>query len=553
MVRRTRSEIVNYFGDDLKRQKLKFPEVADPEAIFYELNDEENEIFNKTIELIIKKFNYARYTPMLYYKGELTQPEKLAQKNMGKFMKILLVKRLESSFYAFKNTLYRFINSYEQFIKEFENGNVYVSKKYTYKIFEFLEDDNDEAIQRLIDEEKAERYSSKDFTKEFKEKLENDLRVLGEISKLWENIKRDPKLLKFIDVLSSRKILKDSKIIIFTESKETAEYVGKHLQSKFPDEVLTFWGGSSAQTREKVIENFDARARFPKNDYRILISTEVLSEGVNLHRSNVVVNYDIPWNPTRLMQRTGRINRIDTVFDTVYTFNFFPTKQSNDQIKLKEAAEAKIQAFIEMLGNDARLLTEGEEIKSHDLWEKLTSKKTITGEDGTEESELKYLQIIRKIRDNNPDLFERVKRLSKKARTARIYENKSDSLLTYFRKGKLHKFYFANNNSSEELDFISAAKTLEVKEDTRREKLGKDYYPLLEENKKAFEFSTLEEVVETKSRGGRDTSAQVLRILKSEQIKHFKGFTDEDELYIKKVIKLLEEGGLPKQTTKTLI
>ncbi|MCG2689352.1 phospholipase D-like domain-containing protein [Candidatus Parcubacteria bacterium] len=554
MVRRTRSEIVNYFGEDLKRQKLKFPEVANPEPIFYELNDEENEIFNSTIELITKKFNYVRYTPMLYYQGKLlTQPEELAQKNMGKFMKILLVKRLESSFYAFKNTLHRFISSYEQFIKEFENGNVYVSKKYTNKIFEFLENDNDEAIQRLIDEEKANCYPSRDFTKEFKERLENDLCILREVSKLWENIKRDPKLLKFIEVLSSRAILKDNKIIIFTESKETAEYLGQSLQSKFPNEVLTFWGGSSTQSREKVIENFDARARFPKNDYRILISTEVLSEGVNLHRSNVVVNYDIPWNPTRLMQRTGRINRVDTTFDTIYTFNFFPTKQSNDQIKLKEAAEAKIHAFIEMLGNDARLLTEGEEIKSHDLWVKLTSKKTITGEDEGEESELKYLQIIRNIRDKEPDVFERVKRLPKKARTAKGYTSKTDSLLTYFRKGKLHKFYLANNNSSEELDFISAAKTLEVEKDTKRENIGKDYYPLLEENKKAFEFATLEEVIETKSRGGRDSATQVLRILKSTEIKHFKGFTDEDERYIRKVIKLLEEGGLPRQTTKTLI
>lgn len=553
MVRRTRTEITNYFGEDLKRQKLKFPEVADPEPIFYELSDEENEIFNSTIELIVKKFSYARYTPMLYYKGKLDQLEEQAQKNMGKFMKILLIKRLESSFYAFKNTLHRFISSYEQFLSEFENGNVYVSKKYTYKLFEFLENDNDEAIQRLIDEDKAQKYASKDFRPEFKERLINDLKTLKEVSKLWDNVNRDPKLLKFIDVLSSRPILKDNKIIIFTESKETAEYVGKNLQIKFPDEVLTFWGGASAIIREKVIENFDARARFPKDDYRILISTEVLSEGVNLHRSNVVVNYDIPWNPTRLMQRTGRINRIDTPFDTIYTFNFFPTKQSNDQIKLKEAAESKIQAFIEMLGTDARLLTEGEEIKSHDLWTKLTSKKTITGEDEGEESELKYLQIIRNIRDEEPDLFERIKRLPKKARTARVHEKTSDSLLTYFRKGKLQKFYLASSGNSEELDFITAAKTLEVKEGTKRENLGKDYYPLLEENKKAFEFSTTEEMVETKSKGGRDTATQVLRILKSNEIKHFKGFTDDDELYIRKVIKLLEEGGLPKQTTKTLI
>ena len=112
----------------------------------------------------------------------------------------------------------------------------------------------------------------------------------------------------------------------------------------------------------------------------------MLSEGVNLHASNVVINYDIPWNPTRLIQRVGRVNRVDTTFDTIYTYNFFPTEESNDIIKLKEAAEAKIHAFIEMLGADARLLTDGEEIKSHDLFAKLTSKKTITGEDEADAS-----------------------------------------------------------------------------------------------------------------------------------------------------------------------
>ena len=70
-----------------------------------------------------------------------------------------------------------------------------------------------------------------------------------------------------------------------------------------PGETLVFTGASSQSVRNTIIENFDAKVHFPKDDYRILITTEVLAEGVNLHRSNVVINYDIPWNPTRLMQR----------------------------------------------------------------------------------------------------------------------------------------------------------------------------------------------------------------------------------------------------------
>ena len=113
-----------------------------------------------------------------------------------------------------------------------------------------------------------------------------------------------------------------------------------------------------------------------------MVATEVLSEGADLHRSNVVIYYDLPWNG--LFSASG-VNRVDTTFDTIHTYNFFPTEESNDRVKLKEAAEAKIPAFVEMLGADARFLTEGEEIKSHDLFAKLTSKKTITGEDEPEE------------------------------------------------------------------------------------------------------------------------------------------------------------------------
>ncbi|MDP3785196.1 MAG: helicase-related protein, partial [bacterium] len=341
---------------------------------------------------------------------------------------------------------------------------------------------------------------------------------------MWQDIKRDPKLIAFKEKLGSKNIIKTQKLILFTESKETAEYLEKQLGEFYPNQVLAFTGSSSVATREKVIENFDARARFPKDDYRILITTEVLSEGVNLHRSNVVINYDIPWNPTRLMQRVGRINRVDAKFDKVYSFNFFPTKQSNDLIKLKEAAEAKIHAFISMLGADARLLTEGEPVESFELFNRLVSKKTITGEDETEESELKYLQVIKAVRDAEPDVFQKIKRLPKKSRTARARKD-GITLLTYFRKGRLQKFFqIGNSGESEELDFLAAAKLLETKSDEKKENLGKDFYALLEKNKKAFEFATMEDLPEAKQRGGRDSATQILGILKA--VRDFRQYTE---------------------------
>lgn len=550
MVRRTRTEIAKYFAKDLERQKLKFPDIEKPEPFFYELDDREDSIFTSTIKLIAKKFAYARYTPMLYYKGEVTQPEKLAQKNMGKFMKILLIKRLESSFYAFQKTLERFIYSYKKFIEEYDKGHVYVSKKYTSKIFEFLENDDDAAIDRLIGEGKADKLKSSDFRQSFRKDLQDDLDALLEIKKIWSGITRDPKLQTFLNKLSTNSILKENKLIVFTESKETAEYLAKNINEKIPGQTLCFSGGSSEAMREKVIENFDAKARFKKDDYRILVSTEVLSEGVNLHRSNVVINYDIPWNPTRMMQRVGRINRVDTSFDKIYTFNFFPTKQANDEIKLKEAAEAKINAFLTLLGGDSALLTEGEPVDSHELFNRLLSKEIVIGEDGGDESELKYLQFIKTIRDENSKLFEKIKYLPRKARTARKHTSYKKTLFTYFRRDKIQKFFLAKSaNESEELDFLSAARVLEAKADTKKEKLSANFYDLLDKNKEAFIYSTTEELPDAKLRGGRDSATQVLRILKV-TLKDRSRFTDDQELYLEKVISQLEKGGLPKQTTK---
>lgn len=419
MIRRTRTEIEKYYGEDLRKQGFKFPEVANPEPLFYKFNKIENEVFNETIRSLTHDFKFARYKPLEYYEGDRTEQEIQSQVNLAKFMKILAVKRLESSFTAFLSTLGRFISSYERVIAEFHKGHVFISKKHIGKIFELLEFDDQEGIQRLLDEDKADKLSSKNFKPGFITDLQSDLKALKAIRNDWKRVTRDPKWESFREILKKRAQLKSSKLIVFTESKETADYLADKIRTEVERKTLLFTGASLKTVREDVIANFDARAFRPRDDFRILVATEVLSEGFNLHRSNAVINYDIPWNPTRLIQRVGRVNRVDTKFDTIHTYTFFPTEESNDLIKLKEAAEAKIHAFIEMLGSDARLLTEGEEIKSHDLFAKLTSKKTITGEDEEEESELEYLVEIRKVRDEKPDLFSRIKRLPKKARSTR--------------------------------------------------------------------------------------------------------------------------------------
>ncbi len=569
MVRRTRRDIENYFPKDIEKRGLKFPEVEKPQALFYEFNDNEEAVFNETIKLLATRLRYARYMPMLYYKGKVDQLEKQSQRNLGRFMKVLLVKRLESSFFAFRKTVSRFLSSYEMFINEYDRGHVYFSKDHINKVFALLEDDDDEAVQKLIDEGKAEKYESDEFEPGLRRDLEHDRDILLEIKKLWEKIDRDPKLIKFKNELAENPTLKDNHIVIFTESGETAQYLAENLDFQYTDKVLLFTGHSSESVRDKVINNFDARARNKRNDFRILVSTEVLSEGVNLHRANVVVNYDIPWNPTRMMQRVGRINRVDTPFDVIHTFNFFPTRQSNDQIKLKEAAEAKINAFFTLLGGDAELLTEGEPIDSHELFDRLLSKYAGDGENGDEESELKYLREIEDVRDENPELFEKIKRLPKKARSGKkageadhielpanggetpAAASLSDSLLTYFRRGKVEKFFLAaESQEPRELDFMTAAAVLKSDQDQKKEKIPPAIYDLLDENKKAFEHATNEEISQpARKKGGRDSAAEIQRILKA-TLKNTRPLTDDQEDYMRRVLERIEEGALPKQTAK---
>jgi superfamily II DNA/RNA helicase len=559
MIRRTRTEIERYYGEDLKQQGLKFPEVANPKPLFYKFNKTEGEVFEETIRSLTHDFKYARYTPLAYYTGDRDEQEVQSQRNLAKFMKILTVKRLESSFTAFLSTLGRFIHTYEHVIAEFQKGSVFISKKHIGKIFELLESDNQEGIDRLLEEEKAEKLSAKDFSPEFTTDLENDLKALKAIRNHWKKITRDPKWESFRDILKTTALLKTDKLIIFTESKETADYLAGKIRDEVEPKALLFTGESLKTVREDVIANFDAKAYRPKDDYRILVATEVLAEGVNLHRSNVVINYDIPWNPARLIQRVGRVNRVDTKFDKIHTYNFFPTDEGNDLIKLREAAEAKIHAFIQMLGADARLLTEGEEILSHDLFAKWNSKKTITGEDEDEETELKFLTEIRTVRDKQTDLFERIKRLPKKARSTRTLSvepavQNFPALLTYFRQGKLDKFFLGASGSraTAELDFMSAAKILkpaDIKE--VRQSIARDFYELLDRNKAAFVTATTADAEQAEStHRGSPNDAYILKRLKDKAVRRCPQFTEDDEEFVGKVIRLLEDGALPKATAK---
>ena len=243
MVRRTRTVIEKYYKSDLRIQGLKFPKVEDPKPVYYVFDDDVEKAFNESLKIITKSLKYSRYAPLLYLE-KIDQRERMGQINMVRFMKVLLLKRLESSQYAFKMSIGRFIHSYERVIAEYEKGFVYVSKHYTQKIFDLLDSGDYEIIERMIDEDRATKYPIDQFDESLINDLKSDMEVLKKIRGLWEKILIDPKLEEFKKRLSKDSILKKSKILVFTESKETAEYLEKKLKSEsFASDGVRYFSG----------------------------------------------------------------------------------------------------------------------------------------------------------------------------------------------------------------------------------------------------------------------------------------------------------------------
>jgi len=565
MVRRTRSDVVTYFKEDIVKQGLVFPDVENPQKIVYTYEGELENTFNQTIKKL-QAFTYSRYTPLLFYIGnkKLSEFEKQQQRNVGGFMKGILVKRLESSFYAFRQSVDRFILSYENFIKMFDTGTIYISKK--VDVYDLLNNDDMDKLESLVEEDKANKYESKDFKKNFKTKLEFDLKILKSIKDLWQEVQTDPKLEQFILELKKTKSLKKNKLVIFTESKETGDYIYEALLDEFPNQVMFYSskGGRHSDkklhsnhtiSRDIIQANYDPnrKVKEQRNDIRILIATDVLAEGINLHRSNVVINYDLPWNPTRVLQRAGRVNRLGSKFDKVFIFNFFPTTQSDKHLGLETNITNKIQMFHDILGEDAKYLTDGEEIGSQELFNTLNNKKAYTGEDEEGDSELKYLEMMRKIRDENPDLFQKIKNLPKKARSGfKKFEINGNQLVTFFRIGKLKKFYINESGKSNEITFFDAVYNLECNPLTKRAKIPEDYYHLLQTNKARFEMDTTIGDEPQKTPGGRSNVKYIENRLKGNAFKNCKTFTDSDDEFIINVRNILALGTMAKRTARDI-
>jgi len=484
VIRRTRTDILNNpeYLKDIKEQGIEFPHINPPNQVNYEFDDKLSLLFDRTITLLtgcdengkeVGGLGYYRYRAIEYLINEEDRKRygdvESISGRLSAIMKTLLVKRLESSFHAFKMSLGRLLKNTDHMIKMFEDHKVYVAPD--IDVNKYLDEGDEEGLEAKINSKGGNNqvYNSKDFKETFIPLLQLDRKMVAELVDAWKEIDYDPKLEKFLFELKNTFLKKSvnhsGKLVIFTESKETMDYIEKATNTNGYSKTIGISAGNRKEKEKTIRLNFDANQ--DKEDWLfdldIVFTTEVLAEGINLHRSNVIINYDVPWNSTRLMQRIGRINRIGTEAKEINIFNFYPSDKSENQIQLTNTAIKKLQAFHSAFGEDSQIYSQLEEVGEAGLYgSKLKEEINET---------LLFLQELRAFKKENKKEFDIIAKIPQKSRLARNSENITSQpvakcSVTYLKsEGHPGVFYKIDENGIvHELNFVDAAKIFKASE-----------------------------------------------------------------------------------------
>uniref|UniRef100_A0A7C4NSN1 Helicase n=1 Tax=Thermodesulfobacterium geofontis TaxID=1295609 RepID=A0A7C4NSN1_9BACT len=455
VIRRNRLDLKHY------KEKIDLPEVKDPIEWFFELTKEQLDFYDEVIQSFIPfdeggLFSGAIYFPIKYEKDLRTDLDieefkigeesfiYVYQRNLYDFMRRLLVKRFESSFGAFYESLNRFKNIHKTALRFVQKTNKFILDRRLME--DLVTADPDTILERLYQYEKDleegeinKRYHKVydlekfKYRKKFIQDIENDIKLFDTLLKKMENLglkDNDPKAEKLISGL--KEFLSDKrKVVVFTEYLDTAKHLKAILEKVFKEQLLCAFGSLSKKIIDELNKNFDAQHKVQEDQYKILLTTDKLSEGINLNRAGAVINYDIPWNPVRVIQRVGRINRIGKkVYEEIYIVNFFPTEKGADIVKSREIAQTKMFMIHNVLGEDAKIFAPDEEPQPSELYRRLT----IYIED---EEESFYTKIKREYEDlieKYPEILKEIKDLPRRIKVAKRGEK--DELMIFIKKGK---------------------------------------------------------------------------------------------------------------------
>ncbi len=480
MVRRTRFDILNQYGEEDEEGRL-YITMNDEKKYFpirllktkeYFIEGIYGEGFYDKIVEILKSLNYSRYSLGSYllprYKSEGAYSNlSTIGNNLRGLMKTLLLKRLESSIYSFKETLKRILNTYINFLKLIDQGKIVMGKKVDQLLRE--EDDLEaisETVAYLMKENKIEYYDPNAFNIEnlkidLRKDIDQIIQIYEKIIKIIDEIqldyRKDNKLLELKNLLEAlfsgkSEIIENSldKIIIFSQYSDTIDYLkmglswfrkNKMLNNSLKIEFVT----SETKNVYKIIEKFAPKANqfesiiLKDQEINLLVSTDVMSEGINLQDANCIINYDIHWNPLKLIQRIGRVDRLGTEHENIYAFNFLPEKELEKDLKIVKKVEARIKEINEVFGMDSKLLKEDEKpnlsymtsIYQEDIdGIEDFERKILIGEDPITDS----LNLLKKLIQKEPELISKIDKLDG-LRSAKIWNKNFDAVFVLCKAG----------------------------------------------------------------------------------------------------------------------
>ena len=380
-IRRTRDYIKqNYPDAEINGQRIIFPERI-LENINYQLNETYQGLYSDISRTISEKLTMAYYRILKYKKVEkLSKAEEMVLGRMialeGIFRTILL-KRLESSVEAFRKSLENHVRFLKR-LKEYLEQRKLLTKQTFYK---YVSNQDEETAEEFLEE--LEDINIEDYRKEeLIGDIEKDIALFNDMWKKVSEIdaKADAKLKELKKRLL--KLSKEGQVVIFTYYADTLDYIYRNISedplfSKVRIEKIS-GRVASGKSRTEIVDNF------MNGKINILMSTDVLSEGMNLQKARYLINYDLHWNPTRMIQRAGRIDRIGSPFKEIYVYNFFPEEELEDLLRLVEILQNKIRNIDSSIGLDVTVL--GEEVNP------------------------KVFGVIRKIKEKDEKVFEELER-----------------------------------------------------------------------------------------------------------------------------------------------
>lgn len=424
-IRRTRNNIIHDddYRKDIEKQKIKFPHILPPNELVYQMDSDTSERFYDTLKQLTEGLHYARYRAIEFlkpeYRGKYKNAEHIGQTLAGIY-RVHTVKRLESSFYAFKKSLATLLRITDDMIKMFDEDKVIIAPEINVKELQAKGLELDQIIEYALEkgyDEKDILFAADAFNPVFLQKLHHDKEILQKLNDEWNHENDDPKFDKFKENIQNKffdeDINKTGKLVIFSESVDTLNYLYDRLTNELKRSDVLMVASHNRDRLDTVIkENFDANYdKEHKNDYNIILTSDVLAEGVNLHRSNVIVNYDSPWNATRLMQRIGRVNRIGSIGDNIYNFMFYPSQQGDKEIQLYKNALVKIQGFHSAFGEDAQIYSKEEIVKEFKMYDSNVIDHI--------DKRIALLREIREIYNTNRKLYDKIKKIPMKSRLCR--------------------------------------------------------------------------------------------------------------------------------------